>query len=99
MNRKKMTDILKMSVVFYYFRPILSAAYLCPSRLSIVTGGTPPAPLRSRSVSAPTVLRLFNGFCRRKVGGDTERCRSATGAPVERLRSEGGGAEECKKMF
>ena len=75
MIRKKMTDILKMSVVFYYFRPILSAAYLCPSRLSIITGGTPPAPLRSRSVSAPTVLRLFNGFCRRKVGGDTEEVR------------------------
>ena len=30
---------------------------------------------RSRSVSAPTVLRLFNGFCRRGDGGDMERVR------------------------
>ena len=31
--------------------------------------------LRTRSVVAPTVLRLFNGFYRRRVGGESERGR------------------------
>ena len=37
-------------------------------------------PLRTLSVSPPTVLRLFYGFCRRNVGGDTERLRMGGGA-------------------
>ena len=40
--------------------------------------------VRSLSVVAPTVLRLFNGFCRREAGVDTEgRRRGGVGGVVD----------------
>ena len=42
-----------------------------------------PYPLRTLSDSAPTVLRLFYGFCRRGVGGESERGRSGYGGSTD----------------